>query len=520
MVKFNVDEILNKASKDYEEAWVQTASLISKKGKGFKLIKNGVSQPVMDFIQKIRTAFLKLGFEEVILPTIVSEDEVYREYGPEASIILDRVFYLAGLPRADIGLSEKKKRQISEIIHGFNKFDSLQEILRRYKKGEIEADDLIENLVVELDIPEEKASKIIDQVFLEFKNLKPVPTNLTRRSHMTALWFPVLKEIYKKYSLPIQLFTIGEKYRREQSLDATHLYSSYTASCVIVNESMGVDNGIKVAKLILKELGFNKVRFEIKKATSKYYAPKSEFEIFIFHPERNEWVEVGNGGFYSPVSLAKYDIDTPVFNIGFGIERFVMILENEEDIRKLVYPYYYKETTYTDEEIAKAIYLLESPQTKLGKEIERKLYKAALQHKDDLSPVEITVFEGKVDGKKLKVTLWERDKNVKLLGPAALNEIWVRDGNIIGILPDKELIENGKPTGITYLQAVSAYAAAKIEEMLKKDEKEFTIRVKISKQPSDINIGVPKNIRRFIMSNKRKIDIRGPVFIGITAIVE
>ena len=82
---------------------------------------------------------------------------------------------------------------------------------------------------------------------------------------------------------------------------------------------------------------------EIKKATSKYYAPQTEFEIFIQHPKTNEWIEIGDGGFYSPVSLAQYNIEYPIFNVGFGIERICMILTEVEDIRKLVYPYFYED---------------------------------------------------------------------------------------------------------------------------------------------------------------------------------
>ena len=520
MVKFNIEKILRDAEEDYEKAWVQTADLIPKKSKGFRLEKNGVSHPVMDFIQNFRRVFLELGFEEVILPTILPEEEVYKEYGPEAPIILDRVFYLAGLPRADIGLSERKKNEILKIHSDFSKFNELQEILRKYKKSEIEADNLLDTMVKELNLPEEVASKIIDKVFYEFKELKPTPSNLTLRSHMTALWFPVLKELSKKRLPPIQLFTIGEKYRREQSLDSTHLYTSFTASCVILNELLSLNDGMSIAKTILTRLGFKDVKFELKKTTSKYYAPKTEFEIFIYHPFRKDWVEIGDGGFYSPVSLAKYGIDTPVFNIGFGVERFVMILQQEDDIRSLVYPYFYKETAFTDRDIAKSIFLIEKPKTELGVELMNKIVDVSIENKDRQSPVTITVDERIINGKKLKVTVWETDPGVKLLGPAALNEVFVSDGNIIGSLPTDELLTKAVRTNITYLKATAALAAAAVEKLIEKNSGETVIRVKISKQPSDVNIGIPDNVRRFITANRRKIDIRGPVFIGISASLE
>jgi O-phosphoseryl-tRNA synthetase len=282
---------------------------------------------------------------------------------------------------------------------------------------------------------------------------------------------------------------------------------------------MGLDDGIGIAKLILRKLGFEDVKFIMKKATSKYYAPKTEFEIYVFHPERNEWVEIGNGGFYSPVSLAKYGIDTPVFNIGFGVERFVMILENEEDIRKLVYPYFYKETIYNDKDIAESVFLVEYPKTKFGKKVMNKIVNTLIENKDKPSPISITALEEKIGNKILKVTVWENDKGVKLLGPAALNEIWVKDGNIIGILPDEKIKKSGINTNTRYIDSISALAAAKIEKLIKSDRKEdsISLRIKIAKQPSDINIDIPKNIRRFITSHTYKIDVRGPIFIGISA---
>jgi O-phosphoseryl-tRNA synthetase len=90
---------------------------------------------------------LELGFEEVILSSIIEDTEVIRQYGPEGNIILDRVFYLAGLPRPDIGISKDAIDQITRIVPGFTNVEKLQAIFRAYKRGEIEADDLLETLV-------------------------------------------------------------------------------------------------------------------------------------------------------------------------------------------------------------------------------------------------------------------------------------------------------------------------------------------------------------------------------------
>ncbi|MBD3229333.1 MAG: O-phosphoserine--tRNA ligase [Candidatus Lokiarchaeota archaeon] len=516
-MKYDVNKITELAEEDYEKAWVDTASLLEKKGKKFRLLKKGKPHPLYEFIEKARKKMIKLGFEEVVLPMIIEASHVYREYGPEAPLILDRLFYLAGLPRPEIGLSLEKEKMIKEIV-GKIDLEELKNILREYKIGKIEADDLIEVFIIRLDIKEQKATELIEKVFTEFKSLKPKPSNLTLRSHTTALWFPVLASMQGKKEIPIQLFHIGPKFRREQTLDKTHLYTSNTISCVIMTNEITLEDGIEISKKILRSFGFKELKFEIKKGTSKYYAPQMEFEVFIKHSISNEWLEVGDGGFYSPVSCANYSIQYPIFNFGMGIERILMIQENESDIRNLVYPYFYKDLTFEDEEIVEKIGYEERPRTKIGKEVMSSIIKIAEDHKDDQAPKKITAWEGKIYDKKIEVIIWENETGVKLLGPAAFNEIWVNDGMILGLKPGQEKREDSLFTGIRYIDGIAALVARRIEELGKRNKLEF--RIKMVRRPSDINISIDESVRYFINSNNKKIDIRGPVFVGITCKVK
>ena len=172
---------------------------------------------------------------------------------------------------------------------------------------------------------------------------------------------------------------------------------------------------------------------------------------------------------------------------------------------------------FTDEEVANAIYIEEKPRTEIGNKIMVELIKTAETCKDKESPCEFVAWKGKIDGKNVTVKIWENDKNTKLLGPAALNRIYVLDGNILGLPEDKA---TGTPTDIRYLDALVAYAARKVEEMIEKNERELNIRIRMAKKSSDVNIGIQAPIRRFITSNSKKIDIRGPIFFGVSAVVE
>lgn len=519
------EEIKRKAQKDYEKAWTETASLVKKTGRKNIWKKTaGKPHPVNSLVQKIREILLSYGFEEMINPSLISEEDVKRQYGPEAAVILDRIFYLAGLPRPDIGLSQKKTAQIQKIVPAFSESDvkDLQKIFREYKEGKIEGDNLVEEIVNRLRIETAEATAILG-LFTELKELTPIPSKLTLRSHMTATWFPVLAALQHKKSLPMKLFSVGTKYRREQKLDETHLYESYVASMVVMAEDMTLEDGKELCKAVLSDLGFKNAKFEVKKATSKYYAPETEIEVFVKAGE--QWIEIGDLGLYSPVSLAQYDISHPVFNAGFGVERIAMILEGAKDIRSLTYPQLYAPLELSDAQIAEMVEIEAKPKTETGKKIAEAITATALKHGEEPSPCEFQAYEGEIAEKHVKVYVYETDKGVKLLGPAARNRIYVYKGNILGI-PEKgiehvpivkETREKGLSLGFSYLDAVASLAVAKIEKAAELGQEKVDIRVKMAKNPSDLNIKISEVAHRYITSLKNKIETTGPVFIGIRA---
>jgi O-phosphoseryl-tRNA synthetase len=523
-LKFDVREIRARAEKDYERAWLESAELIEKKGRFFNLQNKARPHPLQELIAEVRRALLDLGFTEVVLPILVDRREVQAQYGPEAAVILDRVFFLAGLERPDIGISRKKFQEIKRIVPDFADLKKIQGIFRRYKKGEISADDLVEVMVQELGLKEEQATAILS-LFPEFKELKPVPMNLTLRSHTTAAWFGALRELQHREPLPLQLFSIGPKFRREQRLDESHLYESWTASLVIMAERMSLEDGDEVIRRVFSKLGFDEVRIVRKKTTSKYYAPQTESEIFVRHPATGEYLEVGDAGFYSPISLSNYDIAYPVFNLGIGLERMLMIRTGEKDIRALVFPYLYRPPEFSDEELAAAIKMQREPRTEAGRMIAAAIVRTAQQHADEPSPCEFLAYEGEVAGRRVIVKVVEPESNTKLIGPAGFNEIYVFEGNVIGVPPkgweQDEFLNNvrrrGRATGIRYLDAFAALAADEIERAAERGEREVKIRVRAVKSLADINLRLDEAAQRYITSNKKKIDVRGPVFTTVVA---
>jgi O-phosphoseryl-tRNA synthetase len=512
------------AKEDFERAWVEGGKLIKKKGRVFKLKPKGEPNPLYQLIERARRALLELGFKETVVPMLVDKREVYSQYGTAAPVILDRVFFLAGLERPDIGISKRKIQEIRKAVPGFECTKKLQEIFRRYKEGKIAADDLIEIMTGELGIGEKEAGKILS-VFPELKELKPIPMDLTLRSHTTAGWFQVLREVQHRQPLPIQLFCVGPKFRREQRLDESHLYESWTASLVVMAEEITVEDGERVIRQVFSKLGFEEVRLEFKRTTSKYYAPGTEVEVFLKQLKTGKLLEVGNAGFYSPVALSNYDISRPVFNLGIGLERLLMVETGETDIRALVFPHLYKPAEFSDSELVGMIGLKRTPESERGKKIAEAIVKTAEKHANEPSPCEFRAFEGEIAGKKVVVRVVEPESGTKLVGPAGFNEVKVYQGNVVGVPPKgwesdeflKGVREKGIPTGIDFMHAFAARAAREIEEAVRGGKRTIKIQVKSVKLPSDINLRIDEVAQRYITANKKRIDVRGPVFTTVVA---
>ncbi len=531
---FDIKKVLDLAEKDFEEAWRETRALIKDKHIDNKYPRlkpiYGKPHPVMETIERLRQAYLRMGFEEMINPVIVDEVEIYKQFGPEAMAVLDRCFYLAGLPRPDVGLGNEKVEIIKNLgidVNG-DKKERLREVLHSYKKGVIDGDDLVFEIARALNVSNEIGLKVLETAFPEFKDLKPEATTLTLRSHMTSGWFITLSNLIKKRKLPLKLFSIDRCFRREQREDRSHLMTYHSASCVVVGEDVSVDDGKVVAEGLLEQFGFTKFKFKPDEKKSKYYTPETQTEVYAYHPKLGEWIEVATFGVYSPIALAKYGIDVPVMNLGLGVERLAMIIYGYEDVRAMVYPQFY-EYKLSDRDIAGMIRVDKVPILDELYNFANELIDVCIANKDKESPCSVEVKkEFNFNGEKrvIKVEIFENEPNKKLLGPSILNEVYVYDGNIYGIPPTFEGIkeeyipilkkakEEGVPINIRYIDGIIYKLVAKIEESLLSNVDEFKFRVPIVRSLSDINLKVDELALKQIMGENKVIDVRGPVFLN------
>jgi O-phosphoseryl-tRNA synthetase len=549
-MKFNPEDWKRKAHENFEGAWHEGPSVLTPSGHAGRYpclaYKRAQAHPVFATINRLRETYLALGFDEAENPVIVEEKDIYRQFGPEAMAVLDRVFYLGGLPRPNVGIAKKQLDEINEILrsHGnpLMHHDSvmagqpdnhepyqpmtketeehLRETLHAYKKSEIDGDELTIELAKVLGVDDALVVHILDAVFPEFKALAPESSRSTLRSHMTSGWFLTLGAIWERTPLPLRLFSVDRCFRREQAEGPTRLMTYHSASCIVAGEDITNDEGKAVSEALLSSFGYTDFRFQPDEKRSKYYMPDTQTEVYARHPVHG-WVEVATFGMYSPSALAEYGIGVPVMNLGLGVERLAMIAYNANDVRQLVFPQFFPRPV-TDHEISRAVHLREEPVSPEGKLLAAAIARVATANATAPGPCSFDVWQGTLGGGTVKVSVEEPESNAKLCGPACANEIFVHDGSILGV-PDaekwKQVRTEGVSTGISYLSAVAALAAARIEEAARCG-KSTTVQVKMAKLPSDINLKIEDYAMRAVTDNKKKVDVRGPVFLSVRSIVQ
>lgn len=531
-MKFDPAKIKEAAKEDFDKAWRQGGEYLGHPAVNDRYPRRscnyGVPHPIFDTIYRLREAYLRLGFNEAMNPVMVDALDVYRQFGSEALAVLDRCFYLAGLPRPDIGISDDRIAQINRILKrdlSGDEVEAVRQILHGYKKGKVEGDDLVQEIAHAINSNDALVSVILEAVFPEFKGLKAEATTRTLRSHMTSGWFLTLSNLHYRQKLPVRLFSIDRCFRREQAEDPARLMSYHSASCVIMDEDVSVDDAKAVADGLLSQFGFQKFRFQPDDKRSKYYTPGTQIEVYAFHPALvgsatkygSGWVEVATFGIYSPTALAEYDIPYPVMNLGLGVERIAMILHNSKDVRALSYPQFQADWELTPREMAQMITVDRTPSTETGRAISEAIVQACIEHGDTPSPCEFLAWEGKLYDRNVRVSVVEKEENTKLCGPAYLNEVVVYKQNVMGIPRSsrwEDAFTEGVTTGIRYIDAFADQAAFEIE-VATLDGRDSETRVKIVRTPGEINLKIDPALERYITSHKHKMDLRGPVFVAV-----
>ena len=218
------------------------------------------------------------------------------------------------------------------------KLKPLKKSFASYKKGDASGDDLVQDVSSALEVKDEAGLRVLEKIFPELRELTPIPSKTTLRSHMTSGWFITLQSMHEYNKMPLKLFSIDRCFRREQREDSSHLMTYHSASCVWMDDEVSLDLGMAVSESLLEYFGFKKFKFFPDEKKSKYYIPGTQTEVYGYHPQLQEWVEVATFGLYSPIALSRYGIQQEVMNLGLGVERMAMIIHGHKDVREMVYP--------------------------------------------------------------------------------------------------------------------------------------------------------------------------------------
>ena len=247
-MRFNPEDSKKKTHENFEMAWHEGPSVLTPSGHEGKYpnlgYKRALAHPIFATINRLRETYLSLGFDEAENPVIIDEKDIYRQFGPEAMAVLDRVFYLGGLPRPNVGIARDRLDKINTILGKAmtpETEEKLRETLHAYKKSEIDGDELTFELSKVLETDDGIVIHILDAVFPEFRELAPESSRSTLRSHMTSGWFMTLGSIWEKSPMPLRLFSVDRCFRREQAEGPTRLMTYHSASCIVAGDDVTLE---------------------------------------------------------------------------------------------------------------------------------------------------------------------------------------------------------------------------------------------------------------------------------------
>ncbi len=528
-----------------EQKPVSTEELDTRDERIYYLTGKGKQHPVHEIRERIRNVLLNSGFNELENQYFVPEKDIFEQYDLKSGLVLDETYYLGETQKIKINLTPEHltKFEDSFLHSNFNK-ELFLKLVNDYNENNLNITQFFQRLKDDLEFSNVDIDHLIDEL-PELKSANPRLMSVTLRSKMDSPWFSTLKAIMDRDALPIKVFSIGLWFKRESIQSELFMKSHYGVSCVIMDDDINLNIGKVIIEELLERLGFKEFVFKSNEEINEYKIHQKELDVY-----RNN-IKIASCGTFSKKLLANFDIDIPVLYINFGLEHLVMSEEGMDDIQELMYPQFHSAWKMKDIDIANAIQFIQVPKTKFGKEIAANIYEICMENYNSPSPCEYTVWEGAVqlgsasttehefDLNKVQIHKSENDKGAdlskqdnrliikvlkkekgnRLCGPAALNEIVIKNGDIYGAnKPEKNPeLAGAVNSRINYIRAFSNYVGSEIEKQFLEGTlvQSEELKIGIIKEMDDINLQLDGRAIRFVSSNNKKIDVRGPMFVNV-----
>jgi phenylalanyl-tRNA synthetase alpha chain len=249
--------------------------------------------PLRKIIEQTRTAFLEMGFAEVVSPMVESAfwnfDALFQPQDHPAREMQDTFYMLhpaeVPLPAADI----------------------VEPVRRTHEDGW------------------ETGSEGWGYTWSPERSKQVV-----LRTHTTAA---TIRALAANPNPPGKFFCVGWTYRNE-TISFKHLPVFHQVDGIIIDEEANLASLMGTLQEFYSKMGFGRVKF--KPAFYPYTEPS--VDVVVYMESRGKWLEMGGAGIFRPEVTLPLGCKQPVLAWGLGIERLAMLRFGLSDIRELYRP--------------------------------------------------------------------------------------------------------------------------------------------------------------------------------------
>lgn len=249
----------------------------------------GRMHPMTILIERVREAFLKMGFTEIrgqyVESAFWNMDVLFTAQDHPAREMQD-TFYLDNPPEVDLSEDAELVDVVRQVHEDGWKTGSLG---WRY----------------EWSVEEARRALL--------------------RTHTTV---NTVRHIARNPELPFKVFSIGRIFRNE-AMDSTHLPEFTQIEGIVCEEGADFDMLCALLKEFYRRMGSENIR--IRPGYFPYTEPSLEVDILW----NGQWMELGGAGVFRPEVTEPLGVKEPVLAWGLGLERLGMLLWGLEDIRDI-----------------------------------------------------------------------------------------------------------------------------------------------------------------------------------------
>jgi phenylalanyl-tRNA synthetase alpha chain len=150
------------------------------------------------------------------------------------------------------------------------------------------------------------------------------------RTHTTAA---TIRALAQHPEPPGKFFCVGWTYRNE-TISFKHLPVFHQVDGIIIDEEANLASLMGTLQEFYSKMGFGRVKF--KPAFYPYTEPS--VDVVVYMESRGKWLEMGGAGIFRPEVTLPLGCKQPVLAWGLGIERLAMLRFGLSDIRELYRP--------------------------------------------------------------------------------------------------------------------------------------------------------------------------------------